>query len=197
MKNKYQGINDMPPKWAVQSNYNMRVYKLWYNILRRCYDITQHARTKGRSYSDCEVCDEWKRLSNFETDIKTLPGYGLWVFNSNSMELDKDILSKGSKIYSKKNCCFIPKEVNHAYMNKCNPDIIKKANEANKTRYILDKGNTRYIFSSEKEACEFLGVKQCTVSSCRRRNVKCKGFKVSVDTTTGAKIDERESEDNA
>ena len=34
----------------------------------------------------------------------------------------------------------------------------------------------RLEFDSEKEACEYLGVKKCTVASCYRRGSKCKGY---------------------
>ena len=53
--NKYGGINDMP-------NCDKRVYGLWFQMLRRFYDTTQHEREKGKSYADCEVCDRWKML---------------------------------------------------------------------------------------------------------------------------------------
>lgn len=33
-------------------------------------------------------------------------------------------------------------------------------------------------FNSEKEACDFLGVTKCSVSSCYRRNSLCKGWKI-------------------
>ena len=63
--NKYGGINDMP-------TCDKRVYGLWFQMLRRCYDTTQHERKKGKSYADCEVCDRWKMLSCFAKDIKEL-----------------------------------------------------------------------------------------------------------------------------
>ena len=40
MMNKYGCINDMP-------NCDKRVYNLWFQMLRRCYDTTQHEREKG------------------------------------------------------------------------------------------------------------------------------------------------------
>lgn len=46
------------------------------------------------------------------------------------------------------------------------------------TAYILRKDDIILTFSSEKSACEYLGVSQCTVSSCYRRGVKCKGFNI-------------------
>jgi hypothetical protein len=45
------------------------------------------------------------------------------------------------------------------------------------TKYQLQKDNETLIFDSEKEACEYLGVAICTVSSCCRRNALCKGYK--------------------
>lgn len=48
-RNKYGGVNDYP-------NCEKRVYGLWFQMLRRCYDTTQHERPKGKSYADCEVC---------------------------------------------------------------------------------------------------------------------------------------------
>lgn len=47
------------------------------------------------------------------------------------------------------------------------------------TKYQLQKDNETLIFDSEKEACEYLGVAVCTVSSCCRRNDLCKGYKVT------------------
>lgn len=46
------------------------------------------------------------------------------------------------------------------------------------TRYALTKDGERIEFSSEKEACDFLGVKKCSVSSCYRRGSKCKGYEI-------------------
>lgn len=34
------------------------------------------------------------------------------------------------------------------------------------------------VFGSEKDACQFLGVKKCSVASCFRKKSKCKGWKV-------------------
>lgn len=78
--NKYGGIND-------SSNCNKRIYNLWFGILRRCYDTTQHKRPKGKAYADCEVCNDWKKLSCFERDIKTLSNYDKWE-QSNDYVLD-------------------------------------------------------------------------------------------------------------
>ena len=46
------------------------------------------------------------------------------------------------------------------------------------TIYKLYKDDVVKIFDSEKEACEFLGVKKCSVASCFRNKYKCKGWKI-------------------
>lgn len=47
-KNKYGGVNDMPAGWTKSKN-NKRVYSLWFDMLRRCYDEEQLQRTKRQN----------------------------------------------------------------------------------------------------------------------------------------------------
>lgn len=62
-------------------------------------------------------------------------------------------------------------------MNKrCN--TIEIAREYAKTTYVLFKGDEYKVFHAEKDACEFLGVKQCSVSRAWRDKSKCKGWNV-------------------
>lgn len=180
--NKYGGVNDMPDGWA---KIHSRIYRLWFDMLRRCYDDAQLSRNKGKAYEDCEVCDDWKRLSLFFRDVKTLAGYEQWL-NTTGMVLDKDILRGETKEYNKQNCCFVPASVNLAVMNKQNPNITSKANEANKVRYALEKDGVRHIFNSEKEACAFLGVRKCSVAGAWRHGWNCKGYKIE---RLGAKME--------
>ncbi len=176
-KNKYGGVNDMPTGWT-KSNDNKRVYMLWFDMLRRCYDKEQQKRSKGSAYSDCTVCAEWFYLSEFYKDIQTLQGYSEWKSNG-KMSIDKDLHSRGAKEYSLKTCCFVPISENIAEMNRRNPNITLKANQARQTKYVLYKGGDRKIFDSEKSACEYLGVRQCTISSCYRKGHKCKKYSIA------------------
>ena len=162
MQNKYGGIND--------AKVDKRVYGLWYQMLRRCYDHGQQERSRGKSYADCYVCERWLRLSNFAKDIKRLDGYSDWESKVGYC-LDKDIRNPGNKVYSPTTCCFVPYTDN--------------IREANKTKYVLHAEGITLIFDSEKAACEFLGVKKCSVASCRIKGSKCKGY-----TITCAKMDE-------
>jgi hypothetical protein len=169
--NKYGGINDV-------KKCDRRVYNLWFQMLRRCYDVTQHERIRGRPYAGCEVCERWKTLSCFAEDIKNLEGYNDWL-TKRGYCLDKDTIIIGNKIYSKDTCRFILNEKNISDVSKRHKGITKKANEARKVKYILESDGVTLLFDSEKAACEFLGVKKCSVSSCYRKGSKCKGYNIA------------------
>ena len=77
-------------------------YDTWIGMLRRCYSEKSFIRRP--TYKDVTVCEEWH---NFQTFVK-------W-YEENYIEgfhLDKDLLSKGNKIYSPETCCFISLEDN-------------------------------------------------------------------------------------
>ena len=45
--------------------------------------------------------------------------------------------------------------------------------------YVLDDDIYDFMFNSEKDACEYLGVVKCSVSSCFRKGSRCKGWRVT------------------
>lgn len=157
---------------------NKKVYMLWFDMLRRCYDDAQIKRDRGSSYENCIVCDRWFYLSKFYEDIQKLNGYKEWT-NNGKMSLDKDIFSKGAKIYSPETCCFVPMSINISEANARNLQNIKKLHERRKVKYVLSKSDERLVFNSEKEACEAMGVHKCSIASCYRRGYKCKGYEIS------------------
>lgn len=73
-------------------------YTKWQKMLSRCYGKYNKSQ-KFNSYDQVEVCQEWLRFSNFKS----------WMEKQDweSKELDKDLLSGESKIYSPETCCFI------------------------------------------------------------------------------------------
>ena len=75
-------------------------------MLQRCYDEKAHKRQQ--SYIDCIVCEEWHNLSNFNRWY--LENY--YKIDGQRMELDKDILVKGNRIYSPDTCVFVPQRIN-------------------------------------------------------------------------------------
>lgn len=81
-------------------------YNVWRLMLCRCYDEKLHIREPR--YKDCAVCDEWHSL--FEFNEWYINNY--YEIEGQRMELDKDILVKGNKIYSPDTCIFVPQRIN-------------------------------------------------------------------------------------
>ena len=87
-----------------------KAYKIWHNILYRCYSEKSHEYHP--TYSDCYVCKEWHNFSVFEQ----------W-YNENCIDdfyLDKDILIKGNREYAPNKCCFVPNEINVLFTKRQN-----------------------------------------------------------------------------
>lgn len=95
------GINDLTEPVRVNGK-SLKFYNTWSHMLNRCY--SDKCQAKRPTYVGCFVCDEWLILSNFRE----------W-FNANyrtGMELDKDILIQGNKVYSPEACRFVPGYIN-------------------------------------------------------------------------------------
>lgn len=170
-ENKYGGVCNV-------SSPDKRVYNLWYGMLRRCYDKEQQSRERGKSYIGCTVCNRWLDYSNFAKDITLLFGYEDWL-NKKGYCLDKDTINPGNTVYSRGNCCFIPYAENIRDIHRRKPQNIDQLHEKRKTKYMLEKDGEILIFDSEKEACEYMGVVKCSISSCYRRGRKCKGYRIA------------------
>ena len=90
-----------------------KYYKIWHGMLMRCYDPKLHE--KYTTYKGCKVEDY---LLNFQH-------MGEWIENNyyeipgEVMCLDKDILRKGNKVYSRETCIFVPERINTLF-TKCN-----------------------------------------------------------------------------
>ena len=86
-----------------------RTYITWQSMLRRCYDA--YYINRENSYIDCFVCDEWLNFQNFAKWYEE----NYYECNNERMELDKDILIKGNKIYSPTTCIFVPQRINRLF----------------------------------------------------------------------------------
>lgn len=75
---------------------NPKAYRLWYNMLRRCYCPKYHLDRP--SYTNVCVCERWLVFENFLDDLPQIPGYETWLSNK-WVHLDKDMLHEGNKIY--------------------------------------------------------------------------------------------------
>lgn len=86
-------------------------YNYWQRILQRCY--SKDYQIKKPTYEEKYVCDEWLNFQNF---AKWFDENYYEVINLGKMELDKDILIKGNKVYSSKTCVFVPKRINQLFL---------------------------------------------------------------------------------
>ena len=105
------GYNDkMRPTKIMGINRPIYHYNIWKKMLMRCYDPEFHL--KHESYSACSVSDNFKSYTYFYDWCEKQKGFG-----SPNFDMDKDIISKGNKIYSERDCVFVPKEINQLFVN--------------------------------------------------------------------------------
>ena len=100
------GINDAG--YVIETKVNGKkqycpIYQTWRHMLARCY--SPKVQLKCPTYIGCSVSKEWLTFSNFRKWMVTQ--------NSQGMQLDKDILINGNKVYSQNTCCFVSHHVNH------------------------------------------------------------------------------------
>lgn len=97
---------------ASVNDKDAKEYKAWSHILERCFSEKYH--NKQPTYKDVTVCKEWLLYENFYEWIHNQPNFDAW-YNGVRWGLDKDILVKGSKIYSPETCCLVPQSVNNLF----------------------------------------------------------------------------------
>lgn len=87
-------------------------YSKWFNMMSRCYDEKSHARYPN--YKECSVDVQWH---NFQSFAKWFDE-NYYEVEGEKMCLDKDILTKGNKIYSPETCIFVPERINILFINR-------------------------------------------------------------------------------
>jgi hypothetical protein len=78
-------------------------YQTWKSMIERCYSAK--FQEKWPTYAGCAVSEDWLIFSNFRK----------WMAAQNweGLQLDKDILAEGNKIYSAEACVFVSATVNN------------------------------------------------------------------------------------
>jgi len=127
-----------------------KIYKKWRGMLERCYGNKTKINT---TYIDCFVCDEWHNYQNFAKWYEE----NIYQINDEIMELDKDILYKGNKIYNPESCIFVPHNINCLFI-KCNT-----TRGSYPIGVSLHKQADKYIAKCkmnvfDKNKCEYLGL---------------------------------------
>lgn len=134
------------------------IYNIWYSMMSRCYDKTAKDYVNYGAIGVC-VCEEWHNFQffadwyegNFDKTI-------MFDENKKRWQIDKDILSKNTKIYSPETCCFIPNTLNKLLTtsNKSNTSgFMGVTKEAGKWRARIQINNKKVSlgsFDTPKEA---------------------------------------------
>ena len=89
-------------------------YDRWRKMLIRCFD--SKFKEKHPTYKDITCCDRWLCFANFLEDFAILKNEYNWNVDE-KLQLDKDILYKGNKLYSLENCVLVPNWINMLFVN--------------------------------------------------------------------------------
>lgn len=87
--------------------------QLWGNMNTRCYNKNYH-KVKP-DYKDCTICDEW--LESKKSFYEWVDHNFYEIKGESTVELDKDILVPGNKVYSPDTCIFVPKRINDLFVH--------------------------------------------------------------------------------
>ena len=100
---------------ARKNNNEMTIqYRYWFNMIQRCYSEKELNRNK--TYENVTVCEEWHNFQNFAKWFDD----NYYEVDGERMNLDKDILIKGNKIYSPETCVFVPQRINVIFTKRQN-----------------------------------------------------------------------------
>ena len=105
------GVGDFKSK--DENGKPTKCYKTWQDMHKRCYNPKY--QEKRPTYKGCTVCEEWNNYQNYAK----WSDENYYEVGNERMELDKDILCKGNKVYSAETCVYVPHSINSLFI-KCN-----------------------------------------------------------------------------
>lgn len=82
------------------------IYLKWNAMINRVY--SEKRQKRDASYIGCEVCEEWLNFQNFATWHEKNEVRG------ENLDVDKDLMMQGNKIYSPETCVLVPHPINMA-----------------------------------------------------------------------------------
>ena len=151
------GINDSESTVSHITNgkrYICKHYEIWKDMLRRCY--SEKCQKRQPTYVGCSVDPEWHIFSNFRSWAETK--------NTKGMQLDKDIIFPGNKVYSPESCVFVTSALNKFLNNPARKrgqfligvSLCKRSNKFRSHCRNPFKSKLEYLglFESETEAHE-------------------------------------------
>lgn len=102
-------------KTVDENSKSTREYMTWYHIIQRCFSA--RLKEKQPAYKNIDCCEEWLLYENFYEWLHSQPNFEKW-YSGKRWAVDKDILIKGSKVYSPETCCLIPQNVNCLFLKR-------------------------------------------------------------------------------
>lgn len=108
----------------------LKAKSVWYGMRGRC--------GKDEAYLDVKISPEWQDFDNFYNWFKIQVQNG-WYHKG--WEIDKDIIGRGTRVYSPDHCAFVPKPLNILFSKAFN----------RRYKYWTSRGSCR-VLSSEDES---------------------------------------------
>lgn len=142
---------------TVGTQFQRRVYVLWYNMLDRCYN----PECKAYPYyggGGVYVSPRWLCFSNFLRDISRLPFYEEWSRMPWNYDLDKDYF--GAKCYDVSTCLFLEKSVHYTLKPNARP------------MYAISPDGLKRIYSCRKDLIYELAVTDETLTAYMKGQYK-------------------------
>ena len=122
--------------------------RMYHNMYDRCYSLAYHERSP--QYKDCEMCPEWLDDKNNFYDW-VLENY--YTIDKEQIDLDKDILVKGNKIYSPDTCIFAPHSINTYFENLTRePVYLQKLNKYRMDIWVENRNVNIGYYDTEEDA---------------------------------------------
>lgn len=151
-----------------------KCYIVWEHMLERCYCFK--CQEKHPTYKGCKVCEEWW---NFQVFAEWYYSH-FYELENEKMNLDKDILHKGNKVYSAENCVFVPSSINNLFTksNKIRgeyPIGVRKMGDRFQARLNKGNGKSMYLGTYDTPEQAFLAYKEAKEQYIKEVANKYKG----------------------
>lgn len=155
------GIGYSGMKMNTEMRHSVSYYR-WKNMIQRCYDKKVHKKYKPE-YKDKSVCEEWLNYSNFKIwfDEHFVPS------KNNQIDLDKDLLVQGNKVYSSETCVLLLHYQNTMFEGR--DDCIFENEDGT---YCVDKKKSS-TYDTYEEALEVVATRR--QEKIQNNAKKCKG----------------------
>lgn len=122
---------------------------IYNNMIARCYQ--ESYKKNNPSYDGCTVCPEW--LDDKETFFEWV-AENFYIIPGEQIDLEKDILIHGNKMYSPEACCFAPHRINVYFENLTRESIYSETTGKYRMDIMIDGETTCIGFFDTEEAAK-------------------------------------------